>query len=380
MTVYLDNASTTHPKPESVYEAMDRFARNSMANPGRAGHRMALAAERALDQTRHLLHQFFNGQSPDRWIFTLNCTDALNIAIKGTLNDGDHVITSSLEHNSISRPVRALELAGRITVTRLEPDQHGTLRLEDLEKAFTPKTRLVALTHASNVLGTVQPISEAARITRSKGALFLLDAAQSAGVLPISVESMHIDLLATAGHKGLMGPLGTGVLYAGPRTNLRPWREGGTGGDSSTETQPKELPYLLEGGTPNVVGVEGLGAGIRWLTEKGIESIHRHESMLAERLSAGLSEIPGLELFGHRDWNRRVANVPFCLEILPAPEVGGILDQAFDIAVRPGLHCAPFVHKALGTYPDGMVRASIGPFNTEADIDALIAAVREIAG
>ena len=380
MTVYLDNASTTHPKPESVYEAMDRFARNSMANPGRAGHRMALAAERALDQTRHLLHQFFFGQSPDRWIFTLNCTDALNIALKGTLNDGDHVITSSLEHNSISRPVRAMELAGKITVTRLEPDGQGTLRLEDLEKAFTPKTRLVALTHASNVLGTVQPVAEAAWITRSKDALFLLDAAQSAGVLPISVESMHIDLLATAGHKGLMGPLGTGVLYAGPRTTLRPWREGGTGGDSSTETQPRQLPYLLEGGTPNVVGVEGLGAGIRWLTERGIDSVHRHESILAERLSAGLAEIPGLELFGHRDWSRRVANVPFRLEILPAPEVGGILDQAFDIAVRPGLHCAPFVHKALGSYPDGLVRASIGPFNTESDIDALIAAVREIAG
>ncbi|MFM8933823.1 MAG: aminotransferase class V-fold PLP-dependent enzyme [Gemmataceae bacterium] len=380
MTVYLDNASTTHPKPETVYEALDRFARNFMANPGRAGHRMALAAERALDQTRHLLHQFFGSQSPDRWIFTLNCTDALNIAIKGTLNDGDHVITSSLEHNSISRPLRAMELAGRITVTRLEPDRHGTLRLEDLEKAFTPKTRLVALTHASNVLGTVQPIAEAAWITRSKDALFLLDAAQSAGVLPISVEPMHIDLLATAGHKGLMGPLGTGVLYAGPRTNLRPWREGGTGGDSSTETQPREMPYLLEGGTPNVVGVEGLGAGIRWLTEKGIDAVHRHESILAERLSAGLAEIPGLELYGHRDWNRRVANVPFRLEILPATEVGGILDQAFDIAVRPGLHCAPFVHKALGTYPDGLVRASIGPFNTESDIDALIAAVREIAG
>lgn len=380
MTVYLDNASTTFPKPETVYTAMDKFARSSMANPGRSGHRMALEAERALDQTRHLLHQFFSGKAPERWIFTLNCTDALNIALKGTLNDGDHVITSSLEHNSISRPVRALELAGKITVTRLQPDQHGTLRLEDLEKAFTPKTRLVALTHASNVLGTVQPIAEAAWITRSKDALFLLDAAQSAGVLPISVEAMHIDLLATAGHKGLLGPLGTGVLYAGPRTNLRPWREGGTGGDSSTETQPRELPYLLEGGTPNVMGVEGLGAGIRWLQDKGIEAVHHHESVLAERLAAGLEEIPGVELFGHRDWKNRVANIPFRMGILPAPEVGGILDQAFGIAVRPGLHCAPFVHKSLGTYPDGMVRASIGPFNTEGDIDALIGAIREIAG
>ena len=342
MTIYFDNAATTHPKPEAVYLAMDRFARNSMANPGRAGHRMALAAERTLDQTRHLLHLFFAGKSPDRWIFTLNCTDALNIAIKGTVCDGDHIITSSLEHNSISRPLRAMEIAGRISVTRLEPDAHGTLRLEELERAFRPNTRLVALTHASNVLGTVQPIAEAAWITRSHDALFLLDAAQTAGVLPISVEAGHIDLLATAGHKGLMGPAGTGVLYAGPRTRLRPWREGGTGGDSASETQPLELPFLLEGGTPNVVGVEGLGAGIRWIQERSIEQIHHGESLLAERLSMALEEIPGVELFGHRDWSRRVATIPFRLEMLDATEVGGILDQAFDIAVRPGLHSSFF--------------------------------------
>ena len=380
MTIYIDNAATTHPKPEADYLAMDRFARNSMANPGRAGHRMALAAERTLDQTRHLLHLFFAGKSPDRWIFTLNCTDALNIAIKGTVCDGDHIITSSLEHNSISRPLRAMEIAGRISVTRLEPDAHGTLRLEELERAFRPNTRLVALTHASNVLGTVQPIAEAAWITRSHDALFLLDAAQTAGVLPISVEAGHIDLLATAGHKGLMGPAGTGVLYAGPRTRLRPWREGGTGGDSASETQPLELPFLLEGGTPNVVGVEGLGAGIRWIQERSIEQIHHGESLLAERLSMALEEIPGVELFGHRDWSRRVATIPFRLEMLDATEVGGILDQAFDIAVRPGLHCAPFIHRSLGSFPVGLVRASIGPFNTEAEVDTLAAAMREIAG
>ena len=380
MTIYFDNAATTHPKPEAVYLAMDRFARNSMANPGRAGHRMALAAERTLDQTRHLLHLFFAGKSPDRWIFTLNCTDALNIAIKGTVCDGDHIITSSLEHNSISRPLRAMEIAGRISVTRLEPDAHGTLRLEELERAFRPNTRLVALTHASNVLGTVQPIAEAAWITRSHDALFLLDAAQTAGVLPISVEAGPIDLLATAGHKGLMGPAGTGVLYAGPRTRLRPWREGGTGGDSASETQPLELPFLLEGGTPNVVGVEGLGAGIRWIQERSIEQIHHGESLLAERLSMALEEIPGVELFGHRDWSRRGATIPFRLEMLDATEVGGILDQAFDIAVRPGLHCAPFIHRSLGSFPVGLVRASIGPFNTEAEVDTLAAAMREIAG
>lgn len=379
MTIYLDNAATSHPKPEPVYQALERFARNEMANPGRAGHRMSLAAERVLDDARHRLNQFFAGASPDRWILTLNCTDALNIAIKGIVNDGDHVVTSNLEHNSISRPLRAMELAGRIILSKVEADSDGLLRMDQLENALARPTRLVAITHASNVLGTVQPISMIGAMARSRGAAFLVDAAQTAGVLPIDVAKSNIDFLALAGHKGLFGPVGTGALYVAPGINPRPWREGGTGGDSSSETQPILYPYHLEGGTPNVLGVAGLVAGLKWLVERGLEKVHDHEVALARRLVDGLKTIPGVEVFGIDDWSRRVATVPFRLETIPVADVGGILDSHFDIAVRPGLHCAPYVHKAIGTAPEGLVRASPGPFNTEADIDQLVTAVREIA-
>src|SRR5215470_13687893 len=269
--IYLDNAATSFPKPEAVYQALDRFARQDLANPGRAGHKMALAAERALDDGRHLLNQLFRGTGPERFVFTLNCTDALNMAFKGVLSDGDHVITSDLEHNSISRPLRALELAGRISVTKVRADGGGTLSPDDVRAAITPKSRLIALTHASNVLGTVQPVAEVGRLARERDLLLLVDAAQTAGVLPIDVQAMHIDLLAFPGHKSLLGPTGTGALYVGPRAQVRAWREGGTGGDSSSETQPREFPYFLEGGTPNVLGVAGLAAGLRYVQDQGLD-------------------------------------------------------------------------------------------------------------
>src|ERR687883_603540 len=263
--IYLDNAATSFPKPEAVYQALDRFARQDLANPGRAGHKMALAAERALDDARHLLNQLFRGEGPERFAFTLNCTDALNMAFKGVLAVGDHVITSDLEHNSVSRPLRAMELAGKIAVTRIAADGGGTVDPDAVRRAITPRTRLIAQTHASNVLGTVQPVAEVGRIAREHDLLFLVDAAQTAGVLPIDVQALHIDLLAFPGHKSLLGPTGTGGLYVGPRAKLRPWREGGTGGDSSSETQPELFPYFLEGGTPNVLGVVGLAAGVKWV-------------------------------------------------------------------------------------------------------------------
>jgi cysteine desulfurase family protein len=376
--IYLDNAATSFPKPEPVYQALDHFARQSLANPGRAGHKMALAAERALDDTRHLLNVLLHGEAPERFVFTLNCTDALNMAFKGVLQDGDHVVTTNLEHNSVSRPLRKMELDGRITLTRLKADGGGTIDPDDLRKAITPKTRLVAMTHASNVLGTVQPVAEVSAVVRERGPLFLVDAAQTAGVVPIDVRAMHIDLLAFPGHKSLMGPTGTGVLYAGPRTQVRAWREGGTGGDSSSETQPREFPYFLEGGTPNVLGVAGLAAGIKWVQEQGLDSTREHEAALCERLWRRLDEMGSFEVFGHRDMARRVGTLSFRSEVLPAAELGGILDQAFDIAIRPGLHCAPYIHRALGTHPEGTVRVSPGPFNTEADIDTLAKALAEI--
>jgi cysteine desulfurase family protein len=378
--IYLDNAATSFPKPESVYRALDQFARLSLANPGRAGHKMALAAERALDDARHLLNVLCHGEAPERFVFTLNCTDALNMAFKGVLRDGDHVVTTDLEHNSVSRPLRRMELDGHITLTRLRADGGGTIDPDDVRKAITPKTRLVAITHASNVLGTVQPVAEVGAAVRERGALFLVDAAQTAGVVPIDVQAMHIDLLAFPGHKSLMGPTGTGALYAGRRAQVRAWREGGTGGDSSSETQPRELPYFLEGGTPNVLGVAGLAAGVQWVQEQGIDHVREHEVVLCERLWRRLDEIGGFEVFGHRDPTKRVGTLSFRSEALPAAELGGVLDQAFDIAIRPGLHCAPYVHRALGTHPEGTVRVSPGPFTTEADIDTLAKALQEIVG
>jgi cysteine desulfurase / selenocysteine lyase len=377
--IYLDNAATSFPKPEAVYQALDRFARQHLANPGRAGHKMALAAEHALDDARHLLNQFFHGEGPERFVFTLNCTDALNMAFKGVLVDGDHVITSDLEHNSVSRPLRKMELDGRIALTRVRADGGGTIDPDDVRRAFTPRTRLVALTHASNVLGTVQPVAEVGRLARERDLLFLVDAAQTAGAVPIDVQALAVDLLAFPGHKSLLGPTGTGALYAGPRASVRAWREGGTGGDSASETQPRQFPYFLEGGTPNVLGVAGLAAGVKYVQEQGMEAIHAREVALTERLWRRLEELGGYEVFGHRDPARRVGTLSFRSEALPAAELGGILDQAFDVAVRPGLHCAPYIHRALGTFPEGTVRVSPGPFSTEEDVDHLARALAEIA-
>jgi cysteine desulfurase family protein len=376
--IYLDNAATSFPKPEVVYQTLDRFARSELANPGRAGHKMALAAERALDDGRHVLNQLFHGEGPERFAFTLNCTDALNMAIKGVIKDGDHVITTDLEHNSVSRPLRALELAKRITLTRVHADGGGSIDPDAIRKAIRPETRMIALTHASNVLGTVQPIAEIGRIAREHNLLFLVDAAQTAGVLLIDVRTANIDLLAFPGHKSLLGPTGTGALYVGPRASVAAWREGGTGGDSSSETQPTQFPYFLEGGTPNVLGVAGLTAGVRYVQERGLANIHEHEIRLVERLAERLLEHGAFEVFGHRDPARRVGTLSFRSDGLPAAEIGGILDQAFDIAVRPGLHCAPYIHRSLGTFPDGTVRVSPGPFSTEDDIDQLAEALKEI--
>jgi cysteine desulfurase/selenocysteine lyase len=379
--IYLDNASTSFPKPESVYQTLDRFARTSLANPGRAAHKMALAAEHALDDARHRLNRFVNGKAPERFVFTLNCTDALNMAIKGVLNDGDHVVTTDLEHNSVSRPLVALAEAGRITLTRVAADGSGTIDPDAVKRAITPTTRLVVVNHASNVLGTVQPVAEIGRVVReAEPVLFLVDAAQSAGTVPIDVQAMHIDLLAAPGHKGLFGPTGTGFLYVGPRAKLRPWREGGTGGDSSTPVQPSEFPYYLEGGTPNVLGVAGLVAGLDFVEERTPGAIREHEVALCDRLRDKLEDAGGFEFFGHRDPARRVGTISFRTAAIPAPELGGILDQAFDIAIRPGLHCAPYVHRSFGTFPEGTVRVSPGPFNTTDDIDQLIEALREITG
>lgn len=376
--IYLDNAATSFPKPESVYRAMDSFARTTLANPGRAGHKLALASEHALNDGRHRLNRLINGKSPERVIFTLNGTDALNIAFKGFLNPGDHVITSDLEHNSVSRPLVALEEAGVIQLTRVSANAEGILSPDSVRDAITTTTRLVALTHASNVLGSIQPVSEVGEVCREADVTFLVDAAQTIGVVPIDVQSMKIDLLAFPGHKGLFGPTGTGALYVSPRVILRPWREGGTGGDSSSPTQPRDFPFYLESGTPNVLGIVGLAAGLEYVEKETPDRLRNHELALCNRFRDILMTLDGFHVVGPADPGMRVGTLSFWWEGLPAPELGSLLDQHFDIALRPGLHCAPYVHSAVGSFPDGLVRLSPGPFNTDADIDALLNALQEI--
>ncbi len=378
--IYLDNAATSFPKPEPVYQALDRFARTSLANPGRAGHRMAVAAERTLDDARHRLNQLFGGESPERWILTMNCTDGLNLAIKGIVRPGDHVVTTDLEHNSISRPLRAMEKAGTIRLTRVA-SRDGYVTPEEIAAALTPETSLVAMTHAANVLGTVQPIERIAPLVKAAGALFLVDAAQSAGVVPINVRSIGIDFLAFPGHKALYGPTGTGALYVGPRTDgrLRAWREGGTGGDSSSETQPEQLPFLLEGGTPNVLGVAGLIAGIEWVQSRGQDQLREHEVGLLRRVVDWVESAEGWKVAGRWDPATHVGALSLITpEGLPPQDLGSILDTSFDIAVRPGLHCAPYIHRSLGTFPDGTLRVSPGPFTTVDEVDSLLRALAEI--
>ncbi len=361
--IYLDNAATSFPKPEPVYQALDRFARTSLANPGRAGHRMAVAAERMLDETRHRLNQLFGGEAPERWILTLNCTDGLNLAIKGLIRAGDHVITTDLEHNSVSRPLRALEKAGAITLTRIASAE-GYVDPESIKTALTANTTLVAMTHASNVLGTVQPIERIGPLVRAAGALFLVDAAQSAGVVPIDLRSVPIDLLAFPGHKALYGPTGTGALYVGPRADgkIRPWREGGTGGDSSSETQPALMPYLLEGGTPNVLGAAGLAAGIGWVAEQGPENLRTHEVGLLQQVVDWVEKAEGWQIAGRWDPAAHVGALSLIVpDGLTPQDLGSILDVSFDIAVRPGLHCAPTFTGPCGPSPKERSGSAQGP-------------------
>lgn len=384
--IYLDNAATSFPKPPSVHEGATKFMQNFGANPGRGGHKLAVTANRMVEETRLELARFFNaGDTPERMIFTMNCTDGLNIAIKGLVHALEakgkpiHVITSHLEHNSVSRPLHQLELDGLLTLTKVPQSGDGYISPEDVAAAFTPATRLVALTHCSNVIGSVQPIAEIGRVVRERNAFFLVDAAQTAGVEAIDVKAALIDLLAFPGHKALFGYTGTGGLYVSPRVELLPWREGGTGGDSKHPVQPSEFPHRLEGGTHNTIGIASLKEGLAFIKKTGRETIREHEQKLGEKLLNGLRDVPKVTIHGPKNMKDRVSTISFAVEGYPSQDVGAILDDSFDIAVRAGLHCAPYCHQKLGTYPDGTVRASVGYFNTEADVNALIEAVKQIA-
>lgn len=383
--VYLDNAATSFPKPEPVYKGMEEFVRAAGANPGRGGHRRAVEAEGMINDTRRLLARLLGVPRPERIVFGHNATDGLNMAIKGVLRPGDHAITSVLEHNSVSRPLNRLEQDGAITLTRVEATAGHLIDPDAIARAFRPNTRLVALTQASNVTGTIQPIGAIGRIARERGALLLVDAAQSAGVVPIDCERDGIDLLAFTGHKGLLGPTGTGGLVVGERAEVRTWREGGTGGDSTRPVQPEEFPHRLEGGTPNVFGIAGLREGVRLLLERGVEDVLAHERGMIKTFLEALRRPERLTWYGadrviaDRNGDGRVGLVSVNLSGFAPAELGAILDEQFDIAVRPGLHCAPYAHRHLGTFPDGTVRLSAGILTTADDMRRAAAACDEIS-
>jgi cysteine desulfurase family protein len=375
--MYFDNAATSFPKPEAVYRAMDQFLRAAGANPGRSGHRMAVSADAMIARARGRLAQLLNARSPERLVWTSNCTEALNLALKGLLRPGDRVVTTRLEHNSVARPLHALEGSG-VEVTRvLSPG--GRFDLNAFFDAIRPGVRLVVMVHASNVTGEVLPAAEVASACRKRGVLLLLDAAQSAGALPIDVRELGA-LVAMPGHKSLFGPPGTGALYIPEEVELRPLKEGGTGSVSEREEQPEDLPHRFESGTQNSVGIAGLGAAIDWILETGPDTIRRKEAVLVEQLWSGLADIPGVTLYGPPPGGERAAIVSFSLEGWEPEDVAQVLDQHFDLQCRPGLHCAPSAHRSLGTFPNGTIRLSPGYFNTETEVEAAINAVAELNG
>jgi cysteine desulfurase family protein len=377
--IYLDNAATSWPKPESVYQAMDEFLRNKGGNPGRGGHSMAVAANRIIDETRLLLARLVNAPDKDHVILTSNCTDSLNMGLKGLLKPGDHVVTSSIEHNSVVRPLKKLKQQG-IKVTQLSPrNGKGVVTPQDMEKTITKETKLVVITHASNVTGVIQPIKEYGTIARKYDLVFMVDAAQTIGKYPIDVQENHIDLLAFSGHKGLFGPMGTGGLYISERVDLDSLREGGTGSHSELEEQPRDLPYKYECGTMNCVGIAGLGAGLKYIFKESIEKILSHEQSLTNRLIDGLTTITRATVFMAEDGVKQAPILSLAIDGAEPGEVGAILDQAFNIGVRTGLHCAPVAHKTFGTFPLGTIRLSPGYYNTAEEIDFTLEAIEKIA-
>jgi cysteine desulfurase/selenocysteine lyase len=377
--IYLDNAATSWPKPEAVYRAMDDFMRHIGANPGRSGHGLSIEAGRAVYETRESLATLFTIDDPTRIILTCNATEAINLVIKGLLQPGDHAITSGLEHNSVMRPLRAVEQRGvEVTVVKCSPE--GILYPPHIEQAIRSNTRLVALNHASNVVGTLLPVAEVGLIARRRGVRFLVDAAQTAGCCPIDVEAMNIDLLAFSGHKGLYGPQGTGGLYIrkGIESSIEPLKHGGTGSRSEFEYQPDFLPDKYESGTPNTVGLAGLGAGVRFVLNQG-GSIQKKEQELTSALLNGLRSIAGVVVHGDGIATSRVSVISFNISGLTPSEVAIQLEDEHEILCRPGLHCAPTTHRTLGTFPQGTVRLSPGYFSSEEDIEVALQAVSRIA-
>jgi cysteine desulfurase family protein len=382
MAIYLDNAATTFPKPESVYRTIDFTFRHLGVSPGRGSYRLSLEAGHMVLEVREAVADFFGILDPLRVVFCANATEAINIALFGILKPGDRVVTSTMEHNAVSRPLHALAARG-VEVVRVAADAAGWVdpaAIRDAVRGGAGPTRMVVLTHCSNVTGTVQPIGEIGTWCRREGILFMVDAAQSAGVVPIDVDAMGIDLLAVPGHKCLLGPPGTAILYVAPDLLPAPLMLGGTGGNSMAPLMPDELPERLESGTLNTPALAGLRAGIEFVNQTGLDRIHRHKTALLEQLRCGLASLPGICCYGTENPTYQGGVLSFNIAGRDPAEIGFLLDDEYGICVRTGLHCAPDAHRSIGTLPGGTIRVSPGVFNTGKDIDALLGALENILG
>lgn len=380
--IYLDNSATTFPKPDVVYDFMSNFYRKHGVNPGRSGFDAAIETEEIIFNTRKLLTDLFNGNGdPNRLTFSYNATDSLNIILQGLAEKGDHVVTTMLEHNSVLRPLYCMQQQGIIDVTYVPFDaKTGYVDPDDIKKAIRPNTKFVVCTHSSNVIGTIQPLTEIGKVCKEAGVIFVVDGSQGAGAVNVDMVASGIDVYVFTGHKCLMGPTGIGGSYVREGINIRHTRYGGTGVRSAYPAHLEEYPYRLEAGTLNLVGVAGLNAGVKWILEKGIENLHRQEIALWDKLRLALQNIEGVTTYCAVGPDNQNPVLSFNINGFEAGDVGMMLDVDYDIACRTGLQCAPKVHERIGTVDiHGTVRLSMGPFSTEQDIDAAIEAVKEIA-
>ena len=375
---YLDNAATTYPKPEVVYAAMDRFAREIGGSPGRSGHQRSLEAGREVLGAREALARLFGVDDISRITFTKNATEALNVVIQDILGRGGHAVITSLEHNSVWRPLAALSGSGDASYSIVPCSQDGSLDITRVQEAILSETRIIICTHASNVVGNLLPVQEVAELAGEKGIPVLVDAAQTAGRCHLLPEEMGIQYMAFTGHKELFGPQGTGGLYIAPGWEIEPLMFGGTGSRSESPEQPDFLPDRYESGTLNALGLAGLRAGVEFLLEKGVNEIRRHEGELTLRLMEGLMELEGITVYGPTKWSKKIGVVSFNLEGFTSSEVASHLNDTYGICVRSGLHCAPLAHRTLGTLENGVVRASLSYMNTAEDADYLLESLKEI--
>jgi cysteine desulfurase family protein len=379
--IYLDNGATSYPKPEETYTFMDTFYRHAGVNPGRSGFDLCLEAGSLVDETRKLLTKFFGGTDSNRLTFGYNSTDALNLAIFGLIQKGDHVVTTHVEHNATLRPLWKLEQEG-VEVDWVDFDDKGYVDPQEVIRRMKKNTKAVVMNHGSNVIGTVQDVAAVGKVCRERGIHLILDVSQTAGMVPVKLDELGADVICFTGHKSLMGPMGIGGMYVREGVEIAKTRAGGTGVKSAQRDHLDEYPYRMEYGTPNLPGIAGLNAGVKWVEKQGIDAIHRHEMALWTRLRDGLKPIPGVVLYCAEDvpGKQRISVLSFNIQGLEAMDTGTMLDVDHNIACRTGLHCTPMVHEHLGTDKlHGAVRFGIGPFNTEAHIDAAIAAVRDIA-